>query len=103
MRTQLGELPGKGSPAEGELLVHRTSAALSRRGRTEVRVRVVVPGSLGWVEVAEGWGANVEAVVHGELADPVINSHFSHLNRMNFEIALKLPARGLWNEIFRPR
>ena len=54
MRTQLGELPGKGSPAEGELLVHRTSAALSRRGRTEVRVRVVVPGSLGWVKVAEG-------------------------------------------------
>ena len=39
-----------------ELMVCNTVSALSRRGRKEVRVRVVGNRSLGWLEVAEGWG-----------------------------------------------
>jgi hypothetical protein len=49
----------------GELVVSSTAAALGRRGRTEARVRIVGASSLGWIEVAEGWGAMIKVVVHG--------------------------------------
>ena len=81
----------------GELMACRTVSALSRRGRKEVRVRVVGDRSLGWIEVAEGWGARIEAVVHGPKARTVLERYFSHLTRIDVATAYHLPPREPWN------
>ena len=85
--------------AEGELVVSSSATALSRRGRSEVRARVVGSSSLGWLEVAEGWGARVELVVHGSAPDPVIKLRREHLTRTDYLSALKLEPVGPWNGI----
>ena len=46
----------------GELTACSTVSTLSRRGRSKVKVRVIGDCSLGWVEVAKGWGARIDAV-----------------------------------------
>ena len=96
---ELEALPGQERLAKGELLVRRTSEALSRIGRTEVRVRVIGASSLGWLEVAVGWGATIEAVVREEYADTVATSHFSEYNRIDYITAFELQPRGRWNGI----
>ena len=88
-----------GELAEGELVVSSSAAALSRRGRSEVRARVVGSSSLGWLEVAEEWGARVELVVHGSAQDPVIKLWREHLTRIDYLSALKLEPVGPWNGI----
>jgi hypothetical protein len=92
-------LPGVGSLGVGELVVSSTAAALGRRGRTEARVRIVGASSLGWIEVAEGWGAMIEAVVHGVTADPVVSRGYQHLTRICFGTALNLLPLSPWNGI----
>ena len=67
--------------------MRRTSAVVSRIGRTEVRVRVVGASLLGWLEVAVYWGATIEAVVCEEDADTVADSHFGDFNKIDFSTA----------------
>ena len=83
----------------GELLVCNTVSALSRRGRKEVRVRVVGDRSLGWLEVAEGWGARIDAVVHGRKPCPVLEQKFSHVTRIDSDTAYHLPPRDAWDGV----
>ena len=92
-------LPRVEGLAEGELVVSSSATALSRRGRSEVRVRVVGSSSLGWLEVAEERGARVELVVHGSAPDPVIKLRREHLTRTDYLSALKLEPVGPWNGI----
>ena len=96
-RGGMGVLPGEGSLAPGELVSHRSGGVLSRRGRTEVRVRVVGSSSLGWLEVADSWGARVEAVVHGEIPDPAVNCRFNYLTRIDITSAFKFPPQTAWD------
>jgi hypothetical protein len=51
-----------------------TVSALNWRVRREGRVRVIGDHSLGWLEVAEGWGARINVVVYGTKPCPVISS-----------------------------
>ena len=88
-----------GRAETGELLVCNTVSALSRRGRKEVRTRVVGDRSLGWLEVAEGWGARIDAVVHGRKPCPVLEQKFSHLNRIDSDTAYYLPPRDAWDGV----
>ena len=83
----------------GESLARHKSEAMIRIGRKEVRVRVVGASSLGWLEVAVGWGATIEAVVREEDADTVADSHFGDFNKIDFVTAFELPPRYLWNGI----
>ena len=49
----------------GEAVAIVSRLVLSRRARSQVRVRVVEESSVGWDEAAESWGAALEAVVVG--------------------------------------
>ena len=80
-------------------MVCNTVSALSRRGRKEVRVRVVGDRSLGWLEVAEGWGARIDAVVHGRKPCPVLEQKFSHVTRIDSDTAYHLPPRDAWDGV----
>ncbi len=51
------------SVSTGESHVIMSQTEVGRRARSKVRDRVVGWHSLGWVEVFEGWGAEIEAVV----------------------------------------
>ena len=88
-----------GALSEGELAASSSAATFSRRGRSEARARAVGSSSLGWLEVAEGWGARVELVVHGSTPDPVIKQRREHITRIDYWSALKLEPVGPWNGI----
>ncbi len=47
----------------GESLVIMTQSEVCGRARSKVRARVVGAHSLGWVEVLEGWGAEIDSMV----------------------------------------
>ncbi len=47
----------------GESHVILAQTEVGRRARSRVSVRVIGLHSLGWVEVFEGWGAEIEAMV----------------------------------------
>ena len=47
----------------GESHVINTQSEVRGRARSKVRAQVVGAHSLGWVEVLEGWGVEIEAVV----------------------------------------
>ena len=49
----------------GEAVTIASRLVLSRRARSQVRVRGVGESSVGWAEAAESWGAALEAVVVG--------------------------------------
>ena len=55
--------PTKSSLLEGEAQAITSRLGIGRRSRSKVRVRVVGPYSIGWIEVVEGCGASLEAVV----------------------------------------
>ncbi len=48
---------------KGESQVKTSQMGTERRSRSKIRVWVVGLSSMAWVEVLEGWGANIEAVV----------------------------------------
>jgi hypothetical protein len=83
----------------GELTACSTVSTLSRRGRSKVKVRVIGDCSLGWVEMAEGWVARIDAVVFGEKPCQVIRWRFSHLTRIDFTSAMNLCVRKPWDGI----
>jgi hypothetical protein len=64
-----------------------------------VKVRVIGDCSLGWVEVAEGWGARIDAVVFGAKPCQVLRRRFSHLTRIDFTSAMNLCVRKPWDGI----
>jgi hypothetical protein len=51
------------SVSTGESYVIIAQTEVGRRARSRVTVRVVGSHFLGWVEVFEGWGAEIEALV----------------------------------------
>ena len=63
-----------------------------------MRARVIGSNSLGWVEVLEGWRAEVEATVVSSL------DHYSHIGALVtttpttvLDIAYLLPTCGPWD------
>ncbi len=48
---------------KGESQANSAQLTVGRRPQSKVRVRVVGCSSMGWVEAAEAWGAEVEVVV----------------------------------------
>ena len=96
-RAGMAVLPGEDSLAPGEMVSHRSGGMLRRRGRSEVRVRVVGNSSLGWLELADSWGARVEAVVHERTEEPAVYRRFDYLTRINITAAFELPPRAPWD------
>ena len=63
-----------------------------------MRARVIRSNSLGWVEVMEGWGAEIEAVVVSSL------DHYSHIRALvmttpttALHLTHDLPPCGPWD------
>lgn len=83
----------------GEAVANRSLSSLGRGGRIDVRVRVVGPYSLGWIEVAEGWGARVEAVVGGRGDKAEIARRFNYLSRLVVSEAFNLAPTTPWDGI----
>ena len=54
---------------------------------------------VGWLEVAEGWGARIEAVIHGRVPDPVLHHRFQHITRIDYTNALGLDPPRPWKGI----
>eukprot|EP00804_Cyclotella_cryptica_P005665 CCRYP_000031-RA/>CCRYP_000031-RA protein AED:0.42 eAED:0.37 QI:0/0/0/1/1/1/2/0/485 len=48
---------------KGEAVAAATSLVIGRKTKSRIRVRVVGPRSIGWLEAAKLWGANIEAMV----------------------------------------
>ena len=63
LRTWGDEGPATPLVTTGESHVIMTWSEVRGRARSKVRARVVGAHSLGWVEVIEGWGAEIEAMV----------------------------------------
>ena len=72
----------------GEMTSNNTAVTLSRRGRTQVLIRIVGDGLLGWIEVEESWGGCIEAVVRRSQLDPVLGHRFGKINRIDFGTAM---------------
>ena len=92
-------LPTQQGLALGELVTRNVAALLSRRGRGEVRVRIMGPSSLGWLEVAEGWGTRIEVVVHGHVPDLVLHHRFQSIRRIDYINAFDLNPPFPWDGI----
>ena len=92
-------LPTQQGLAPGELVTHNMAALLSRRGRGEVRVRILGPISLGWLEVAEGWGTRIEVIVQGQVSDPVLAHQFQSIRRIDYNNAFDLDPPFPWDGI----
>ncbi|KAL3816710.1 hypothetical protein ACHAXA_009149, partial [Cyclostephanos tholiformis] len=82
----------------GEFHVINTQSEVRGRARSKVRVRVVGVHSLGWVDMLEGWGAEIEAVVVSSL------DHYKNIRllvtatpTMAFDRGYDLPPRGPWD------
>ena len=82
----------------GEAVALKSSMVLSRRGRSLVRVRIVGRLSLGWLEAAEAWGCNMEAVVVSPLCklNKVINL-VSRSTATSVSTALSMAHMGNWD------
>ena len=63
MKSSEDQGPPSPSIFRGELLAITAQMAVGRRPQSKVRIRVVGSLSMGWVEAAEAWGAELEAVV----------------------------------------
>ncbi|KAL7527269.1 hypothetical protein ACHAXR_004033, partial [Thalassiosira sp. AJA248-18] len=82
----------------GEAVALKSSRVLDRRGRSLVRVRIVGRSSLGWVEAAEAWGCNVEAVVVTPLREMNNVIHLvSRFSTTAVSAALTMPPMGDWD------
>jgi hypothetical protein len=71
---------------------------VGRRARSKVRTRIVGSHSLGWVDVFEQWGAEVEAVVVSSL------DHYKDIRQLVLttpktasDLAFDLPPSGPWD------
>ena len=73
----------------GEVQAIAAQMAVGRRPRSKVRIRVVGSSSLGWVEAAEAWGEEVEAVVVG------IPDNFKDIRQKKSIDAYRYPTRRL--------
>ena len=99
----LSEANANGDPVRdhllfGEAVALKSSRVLNRRGRSLVRVRIVGRSSLGWVEAAEAWGCNVEAVVVKPLREMSKIIHLvSRFTITSVATALTMPPMGDWN------
>ena len=51
---------------------------------------------MGGLEVEEGWGARLEAVVHGRVPDPVLHHRFESIRRIDYTNALGLDPPRPW-------
>ena len=47
----------------GEVVVNSSSRTGGRRGRIDIRIRIIGDRLLSWAEAAIGWGVAIEAVV----------------------------------------
>jgi hypothetical protein len=86
------------SVATGEAHAIISQTEVGRRARSKVRTRIVESHSLGWVEVFEGWGAEVEAMVVISL------DHYKDIRQLVLtkpttasHLAFDLPPSGLWD------
>ena len=75
-----------------------TQSEVRGRARSKVRAQVVGAHSLGWVEVLEGWGAEIEAVVVSSL------DHYKNIRALvtttpttAFDLGYDLPPSGPWD------
>jgi hypothetical protein len=82
----------------GESHVITSQSGVCRRARSKVRARVIGSNSLGWVEVLEGRGAEIEAVVVSSL------DCYSHIWALvtttpttALHLAYNLPPCGPWD------
>ena len=57
--------PAEDDLMRGEKISNITAVVQSRRGRTQVLIRIIGEVMLGWIEAAEGWGGCIEAIVRG--------------------------------------
>lgn len=73
----------------GELIATAARMAVGRRPRSKVRIRVVGASSMGWIEAAEAWGAEVESVVVD------IPDHFKDIRRKVSLTPTTTPQDGL--------
>ena len=80
----------------GESAVNYSSKSVGRRGRKQIRVRIVGERSLGWTEAALGWGAVVEAITHNTFANGLVTSILSHPPSISVSQATRLPPRDSW-------
>jgi hypothetical protein len=74
---------------KGESIAIVAQMAVGRRTRSKVRIRVVGASSMGWIEAAEGWGAEVEDVVVD------IPDHFKDIRRKVSLTPTTTPQDGL--------
>jgi hypothetical protein len=86
------------SVSKGELHALTSQSEVGRRARSKVRARVVGSYSLGWVEVLDGWGAEVEAMVVSRL------DHYKDIRQMltttptmAAHLAYDFPPLGPWD------
>ncbi len=82
----------------GESHVISSQSEVRRRARSKVRAQVIGANSLGWVEVLEGWGAEVEAMVVSSL------DHFKNIRALvtttpttALYLGYHLPPCGPWD------
>jgi hypothetical protein len=82
----------------GEARVKASQIGTDRRSRSKVWVRIVESRSIGWLEVLEAWGANVEAVVL-EFPEKLKDTRqlVSSVPTITPQKALVLPPLGLWD------
>ena len=87
-----------GSLTTGESHILTSQSGVRRTARSKVRARVIGSNSLGWVEVLEGWGAEIEAVVVSSL------DCYSHIRALvtttptgALDLAYLLPPCGPWD------
>jgi hypothetical protein len=76
------------SVSTGESHVIMSQTEVGRRARSKVRARVVGCHSLGWVEVLEGWGAAIEAMIVNSL------DHYKNIRRLVLTIPTMAPHLG---------
>jgi hypothetical protein len=87
-----------GSLTTGESHILTSQSGVRKTARSKVRARVIGSNSLGWVEVLEGWGAEIEAVVVSSL------DCYSHIRALvtttptgALDLAYLLPPCGPWD------
>ena len=83
---------------KGESQVKTSQMGTDRRSRSKVRVRVIGSSSMAWVEIFEGWGANIEAVVV-DILDQLkdIRHLLTSMPAITTQSALMLPPLGPWD------